>query len=194
MTIPSEAPQDQYWYFIGLSCYDDNESYDQIGFNSWGLSSDRYWTFVISRSIWVDGEEKILVNNDVYRLDNGGTYKFRMTISNGWVYYKLYKQGWGFQWYWKKTVSKKTGGDEFVVANSVYLGYGGEIHASFTEYEEAHPGSPAPPYDWTFVATEVDGSYWYSWWELKWGSVPDDITISWWFDPFLVPYVLIDNP
>lgn len=194
--IPDEKPQDDYWYWIGISCWDNNNSYDQIGFNSWGSSSNRYWTICYSSTYWVDGELKFRVNNDAGKLSPGTTYKFSMIMwSWPWidlVYFDVAYKYFG-NWISYKTYSEATGGTKFVVTYGVWTGYG--WYCSFTNWEESFPDFPAPPDDFKFEETKIDDVYFpnFWWWEFKSGPVPSGIDIEV-GEESGKPYVLVDNP
>ena len=53
--VPSQDPQ--YWYWVGLSCWDNNWSYDQIGFGEYNGK----WYFYPSRSIWTQDDELVIL-------------------------------------------------------------------------------------------------------------------------------------
>jgi hypothetical protein len=169
---PSSNPTTNYWYFFGLSCWDDNDSYDQIGFCSKGRPGNKYWSFLVSYSYWVNGQHEIKTSNNLMRLSPDTKYKFTMNIYySGRVFFKLYKKVGG-SWLIKKTVSRDTGGSNFVINDVYWTGYG--WYTDFTNYEESHPGNPAPPFDITFEDTKYDGTYFNYWsdWDLHVNGPP----------------------
>lgn len=184
--VPSQDPQ--YWYWIGLSSWDNNWSYNQIGFGEYGGK----WYFYPSRSIWTQNDELVIIPELPCRVYPGYTYKFVMkAYSTGYVYYKLYQKS-GSGWIFKKSISRKTGGTRFFVCNRI-------THFStyycFTNFEESMPASPAPPYDFKFQETRVDGTAFNYWWNFYSGPVPSGVVIRYGWDSWPdKPYVLVDNP
>ncbi len=187
---PSQAPSNDRWYWFGLSCWDSNWSYDQVGF---GEHQDE-WRFYYSRSVYLsDGTLKIIPKAP-YKLQLGVTYKYLMKINSGGVYFKLYKKV-GSSWLLKKSIFKHTGGTGLFVTWRITTNYG-DTYYSFTNWEETTPDSnPAPPFDIKFIDTRVDGFAFNSWWDFYAGSVPSGIHIRYGWEQWpYTQYVLVDNP
>ncbi len=189
---PPQVPQDDNWYFIGISCWDENSSYDQIGFNSRESHGNRYSSIIYSSTYWLNNELKFKCTNDGGFLYTNTRYRFTMTLNNGVIYFKIEREV-GSSWSIVREVAQITGGNRFVVANTFWTCLG--PMADFTNWEEALPDSPAPPFDFKFQETRLDGVA-FSWWlNFFAGPVPSGITISYFYDGSRdKPYVLIDNP
>jgi hypothetical protein len=188
---PSQAPPSNRWYWIGLSCWDSNWSYDQIGYGEYGGN----WRFYFSRSIYTKNNELKCLPEAPYVLNLGTTYKYVMKIySNGYLYYKLYKKS-GSSWNLIKLYSRKTGGTGFFVTWRITTSYG-DTYVCFTNWEETNnDNNPAPSFDIKFIDTRVDGTGFSSWIDLFAGEVPDGIDIEYgWEEWPYTRYVKIDNP
>jgi hypothetical protein len=165
-TIPSSPPLRDEKYFLGLSVFDSNGSYDQIGFGALpGNFFDRYgsWNLVYS---WTTGSP----NNPTYHsywlgsvLARGNRYTFLISCRSGVVTLaaKLVTLQ-GAQIVWSLNIT--TGGN-YLIINRTYMGY-----PDYTDYEEVFSthspfGNPAFNfcfYDnyWVSVNTTINKAVW----------------------------------
>ena len=131
--VPYSAPLSDEFYYVLLSAWTSNGSYDQLGF------SNNYGTWGLTYS-WTSGP----VDNPTYHyssnamaLSVGATYTFSITTEGGvtqFIAYQNSTQVW--------SLDAPTGGN-YLVLSSLYSGYYG-----YTDYEEVwltdtSGGSPA---------------------------------------------------
>jgi hypothetical protein len=131
--VPYSAPLSDEFYYVLLSAWTSNGSYDQLGF------SNNYGTWGLTYS-WTSGP----VDNPTYHyssnampLSVGATYTFSITTEGGVTHFIAY-QGSTQVW----SLDAPTGGNYLVVSSS-YSGYG-----DYMDYEEVwltdtSGGSPA---------------------------------------------------
>jgi hypothetical protein len=196
---PSTQPPSDDYYYVLLSCWDDNSSYDQIGMCAyWGT-----WKLAWSRSWYTpDGELHFDYHPKERNLALNSYYKYKMqTFDNGKVTWTLYKKI-GSRWYYQWSRTRTTGGDSFVITGWVWTGY--QWAADFTDYEEVWylngdsppPEGEVPTYDFRFDDTKVDGGFFVGWWPFPFFSgpapVPPGIVVSIVGWPHY--YVDINNP
>jgi hypothetical protein len=135
--VPYSAPSSDEFYYVLLSAWTSNGSYDQLGF------SNNYGTWGLTYS-WTSGP----VDNPTYHyssnamaLSVGATYTFSITTEGGVTHFIAY-QGSTQVW----SLDAPTGGNYLVVSSS-YLGYG-----DYTDYEEVWltDTSGGPAFDFYF--------------------------------------------
>jgi hypothetical protein len=153
ITVPSSPPKATEEYFLILSAWDSNGSYDQIGFGNF------FGTWALAYS-WTSGPLGNLTYhspsylNETITLTEGATYTFLISVENGVALFRAElgtTQG-GATPAW--SLSAPTGGN-YLILESNYSGYIG-----YTDYEEVWytdtPGG-SPNYNFYFY-----NNYWES--------------------------------
>jgi hypothetical protein len=147
ITVPGSTPNSVDFYYVILSAFDSNGSYDQIGFSAdygtWGLSYS--WTSNKGRhtTYHYSPNAKTLTP---------GTYTFTITTAGGVTDFAAYQ---GSTQVWSLNPAAPTGGNYLVLANS-YSGY-----YDYTDYEEVWQTSTrggAPGSDFTFSPNTWTGT------------------------------------
>lgn len=196
LTVPSGKPPDQHYYVL-LSCFDNNDSYNQIGIENYYGSM---WVIVFSwttvhGSYW-DAQIKYHVNR--FSCISGKTYLFKM-IADGKgniKYIAYYKSGNSWVKQWEETYS--TGGTYFVVDDIYWFKWAFKGAYDFTDYEEFWSGTPnTPTYDFDFVNTRIVyydynnnlHTLYFNYWQEYYVDTPSSVTVH-----FSTNHVYIDNP
>jgi hypothetical protein len=151
MTIPDDYPQNNFYYVL-LSVWDSNASYDQIGF----MNDNGVWTVAYTTTPYCAGPNNNIWNtvyNYTYNPSIDTTYNFSMSIHNGNVTFSV-----GNVW----NVIVYTGGSTF------QIGYTYTCDSlswyDFTEYEEIYNvNNYAPPYPIILGNTLVDNTSDMNW-------------------------------
>ncbi len=138
ITVPSFAPNSGEFYYVILSAFDNNGSYDQLGF------SDSWGTWGLSYS-WTTGPTSDLTyyySSNAMTLSTGTTYTFNITTQSGYTYFTVY-QGSNIVW----SLNAFTGGNYLFLSS----GYSGDC--DYSDYEEVwnviQPGG-SPAFDFNF--------------------------------------------
>ena len=180
--VPYSVPKSDEFYYILLSDWDSNGSYNQIGFSNY------YGTWGLTYS-WTSGlhpNETYHYNPNVMVLSLGTTYTFSITTENGFTNFSA-RQG-GVQ-VWSEMAP--TGGD-YLFLEFLYL-----EHADYTNYQEVWqtsvPGG-SPAFDFFFFNntwTTLDGNLntATNWTKYLTNDKPDNVYVIIENDT-----VLIDNP
>ena len=184
--VPNSTPSRDDFYYVILSCYDNNGSYDQLGF----CANNGFWELAYSYTV---GNPAYLSSYrwdaNAMTLSQGTTYTFNMTVQNGIAFFVAY-QGSTMVW----SQHNSTGGNYLIVANQdPYWGSGGP---DYTDYEEIHNTSTAggaPGFNFNFhnqywVATN-GSSHAATWIKYTFGPVPDGVNVV-----IAGDYVVIGNP
>ena len=156
--VPYSAPLSDEFYYVILSAWDSNGSYDQLGF------SNTYGTWGLSYS-WTSGPASnptYHYSSNAMALSVGATYTFSITTEGGvtqFIAYQNSTQVW--------SLDAPTGGN-YLVVSSLYSGY-----YNYTDYEEiwqtdTSGGSPAFDfyfYDnyWVPTGGGENAATWTSW-------------------------------
>ncbi|MGQ4914438.1 MAG: hypothetical protein ACP6IU_06745 [Candidatus Asgardarchaeia archaeon] len=192
LTVPDEKPPYQNYYVL-LSCFDNNDSYNQIGIqNYYGT-----WKVIFSWSSvhgpWWSRE----IRYHTYRLIcvAGRTYLFRMIADGkGNIKFQAYYRS-GSSWIKQSEMQFSTGGTYFVVDDTYYfkwiIGWGAH---DFTDYEEFWSGSPnTPTYDFDFVNTKIvltsGQTIYFNSWQEYYVNSPSGVVVY-----LSTNHVYIDNP
>lgn len=147
MNVPASSPRSDEFYYVLLSAWDSNGSYDQIGFSdtygSWGLAYS--WTTGPSSNLTFHYSSKAMA------LSSGLTYTFNITVKSGLTHFVVF-QGSTKIW----SLEAPTGGDYLVLSNS----HNAETYG-YTDYEEVWKASTfkgtTPEFDFNF-----SDNYWTS--------------------------------
>jgi hypothetical protein len=155
-------------YYVVLSAWDSNGSYDQLGlsnyYGSWGLLYS-----------WTTGPLSNLYYNtypDEIALSMGVTYTFNITAYYSFTIFTAYQ---GSTLIWSKWV--QTGGYYLILSN----GYGGVANAGYTDYEEmwyAHTNGGAPGFNFYFHDQSwvaINGSSYAATWTSFYQPDPDPV-------------------
>ncbi|HML02744.1 MAG TPA: NosD domain-containing protein [Candidatus Bathyarchaeia archaeon] len=181
ITVPSSEPRPEQYYYVILSAFDSNGSYDQIGFCAyygvWGLSYS--WT----TGSPYPGSVVYIYDPIAMILSPGVTYTFSITTQAGVTYFAAYQ---GSRTVWSLAVS--TGGDYLILSNYYSAGKRGRSPYDYTDYEEVYytstPGG-APDFNFTFfnnIWTSTNGSLydtiWTPWYSPDPGfQVPSNVQV-----------------
>ncbi|MBD3159101.1 MAG: hypothetical protein GF309_09970 [Candidatus Lokiarchaeota archaeon] len=148
---------------MGISCYDEDGYYHQIGFNSW------YGSWTICSALFDPNGQKQVDNNE--GIVNRGTkylwvlHLYKTGALDGYVEMIVYEDSGG-SW-------NRIWGELFFTEADYYV-----IDAGFTVWLEAHDDAPDPYFDITFDDTKLN-DWLYSWpEELYAGPVPSQIDVS----------------
>ena len=156
--VPYSAPLSDEFYYVLLSAWDSNGSYDQLGF------SNTYGTWGLTYS-WTSGPSDNLIyhySSNAMALSEGATYTFSITTKGGVTQF-IADQGSTQVW----SLDAPTGGNYLVVS------YSDSGYYNYTDYEEVwltdtSGGSPAFDfyfYDnyWVPVGGGEYAATWTSW-------------------------------
>lgn len=147
--IPSGSPRTPDLYYVLLSAWDNNGSYDQIGF------SDNYGkNWGVSYSYTNDGycsNPSYGFNIDAFNLTQGTLYTFTMDISGGVVVYDV---SIGSRVVWTESWNAFNNTAQDFVLSKAYCG-----SEDYTVYEEAYmtkSTTEVPRYDFEFIRNVYD--------------------------------------
>jgi outer membrane protein assembly factor BamB len=193
ITLPSSEPRLEEFYYVVLSAFDSNGSYDQIGFSalfgSWGLSYS--WT----SGLPYPGSAVYHFSPEAMILSPGVTYTFNITTQTGVTHFIAF-QGSSKIW----SLDAPTGGNYLILSNYYSAGKRGRAPYDYTDYEEVYFTSTpegAPNLDFNFCNNT---------WMSADGSLHDATWTPWYSpdEPFLIPNnvkviikgdaVLVKNP
>jgi len=181
ITIPPSEPRPEQFYYVILSAFDSNGSYDQIGFCAyygvWGLSYS-----------WTVGSP-YPASNVVYYYDPaamilslGATYTFSITTQAGVTDFVAYQ---GSRMVWSLAVS--TGGDYLVVSNYCAAGKRAAPPYDYTDYEEVYYTSTpngAPDFNFNFcnntwLSTHgtLHNAIWTPWYSPDQPQIPNNVQV-----------------
>lgn len=151
MSVPQDKPENNFYYVV-LSVFDNNNSYDQLGYvNDYGN-----WKLVYSTTSSC-ANTFYYQYNTTPTLQPGLTYNFTMNISSGVVTFSI-------PGYWQQSVA--TGGTDFSIADTYTCN--SSTYYDFTEYEEIYSVTYyAPPYQIIFGYTYIDNTLSMQWSKLS---------------------------
>jgi hypothetical protein len=131
--VPNSAPSSEEFYYVILSCFDSNGSYDQLGFcaNNGAWELDYCWT---AGDPSLDSSYHNHPNSAT--LSQGTTYTFNITVQNGFAYFVAY-QGSTLIF----SEDAPTGGNYLILSND-YFEYG-QFWVGYTDYEEVYDTTTA---------------------------------------------------
>jgi hypothetical protein len=164
ITVPAIAPRSDEFYYVMLSAFDSNGSYDQIGIcANWGT-----WEWALSYTIGnPNNPANYRTNATVMSLTPGSTYLFEIYVTGNIAYYYM-ENSLGVWWY----CYYNTGGNYLILSNT-YTKWGG-TPTNYQNYEEAwdtsDPGG-APfltesfldNYYWSSASNEWIATTWNVW-------------------------------
>jgi outer membrane protein assembly factor BamB len=166
ITVPSSAPRSDEFYYVILSAWDNNGSYNQIGF------ADDYGIWGLSYS-WTTGPLDNLTYNyspNALALSLGVTYTFYITTQSGVTSFAAYQSS-NLVW----SLDAPTGGD-YLVLSYLYSGV-----YDYTDYEEvwqtSTPGG-SPAFDFYFYNnywTSTNGTSIAATWTPFYANAPDEV-------------------
>jgi hypothetical protein len=176
--VPNSTPSSEEFYYILLSCYDSNGSYDQLGFCAdygiWGLA----YSYTVGNPA---NTGNYRWDADAMNLSQGTTYTFNITVENTIAYFVAYQ---GSTEVWSE--ANYTGGNYLILANQdPYWGSGSEGYTSYEEVHNTTTEGGAPSFNFYFyhqywVATNGSSyaSTWTSFTVAQYGySVPNGVEI-----------------
>jgi len=142
--VPNSSPESDGYYYVYLSIFDNNESYNQIGFANVGGT----WRFSYS---WTtnDGHGNLHYNTILLGpASQGVAYTFNITAHSGIVTFAAYQ---GVTQIW--TYEAQTGGTLLIVSQAItFPGWqGGKLdYTCYEEVWEIHPSGAAPDFLFRF--------------------------------------------
>jgi len=155
--VPNNAPLPDEHYYVFLSAWDSNKSYDQIGFDaingSWGLVYS--WTTLDGGGNLHYHPDNLSQYDDEMNLSLGTTYTFSITVQFGYTDFSVYQGG---TLVWEELAS--TGGYYLILSNNYYVNSNYGYVPDFQDYEEVwltHTANGAPNFDFYFY-----NQYWVS--------------------------------
>jgi len=200
MKIPSGTPNDNDYYYVIGSCFDNNNNFIQVGLSTFKESYDSNnivetggWWFCYSTAhvdMWgtpTDGYHDEMP----YQLQSGRTYRFVMEIgknpSGNWGYANFYLYEYAYYaWYLRYSVSVFTNSADFIITNSLWFGFFPFMFpiSCFWIAEEIHyldypDGSyDVPTKDFKPKNIRVDGSQYGSWWLFSAGVPSGQVELT----------------
>ncbi len=187
---PASNPPTSDFYYVLLSCWDVNASYNQIGI----AAHNGHWGFTYSRSWFTPDGEMNFDYNPSHKILNVDTeYRFRMTLNdNGVIRYRVYEKVGG-DWILKHKLKRTTGGAYFYINNFIITDYG--VWIDYTNYEEVYrlgQNHDTPTFDFRFDDNKCDGLEFTAWsiYHLFVDSPPGIIVTEY----IWLYYTTIDNP
>ncbi|MGQ4833805.1 MAG: hypothetical protein ACP6IS_07905 [Candidatus Asgardarchaeia archaeon] len=154
---PNYKPTSNEFIYVLISVFDNNGSYDQIGFAAWHGSWKIVYSWTTYNTKKGDFEYHPGRITDITLKDNW-VYLFEMyTNGNGKVTFQVEGHAAGGSWRWetifKKTVT--TGGSYFVISPWYYNPWSHKTYRDFTDYEEGLADCPYPHVNYDMMYTKV---------------------------------------
>ncbi|MCD6514800.1 MAG: hypothetical protein J7L07_07735 [Candidatus Odinarchaeota archaeon] len=153
---PDQDPADNEFIYVLISVFDNNGSYDQIGF----AAQNKEWKIIYSWTTYNAREGRVEYHHEItdISLKDGWVYLFEMyTNGNGRVTFQVEGHAVDGSWRWE-TVFRKTvttGGSYFIIAPQYYNPWSHETYRDFTDYEEGIVGWAYPHVNYDLMYTTV---------------------------------------